>query len=194
MTGAEILALVQVVLLDLVLSGDNAVIVGTLAAGLALNLRKKAIVCGVLLAVVLRILMSLCAVWLMQIPAIMVIGGVLLLGVAWKMFKELQAGGGEEEHKEAPTAFWPAMIAIAAADVSMSLDNVLAVAGAAREHPVIMVIGLVLSVILMGVGANLVAKLIDRFKWIAWAGLVLILAVAVRMIVHGWPDIVALVM
>ena len=192
MTGAELFALLQVLLLDIVLSGDNAVIVGAIAAGLAANQRKQAIIFGVGLAVVARIAMALGAVWIMGIPAVVFVGGLLLLWVAFKMGRELMAEASEDEHAQ-PKSFAGAIFAIAVADISMSLDNVLAVAGASREHPYIMAFGLFLSVVLMGIGATVIAKLMDRFKWIGWVGLVLVLAVAVRMLWHGWPDVAALV-
>ncbi len=191
MISPEIWAFAQVILLDLVLSGDNAVIIGALAASLPAHQRKKAIVLGILLAAVLRIAMSAGVNYIIKIPFIMPIGGLLLLGVAYKVWKDMRDNGALDGSTEAHSHGKPAgtllgaLWAITLADVSMSLDNVLAVAGAAGEHLWVLVAGLALSVVLMGVGASLVAKLIDRYKWINWVGLILIIFVALKMIWEG---------
>lgn len=194
MFSHEILAFFQVILIDIVLSGDNAVIIGALAAGLVPELRNKAIFYGMLIAVILRVIFSLGVVWLLQIPFVMIIGGLLLFWVAFKMYRDLRDDGSinDSEETKHPKTMLSALVAIALADVSMSLDNVLGVAGAANGHMPALIVGLVLSVIIMGFAAKLVSSLIERHKWIAWVGLVMILFVAGRMIVHGAPEVLAL--
>jgi YjbE family integral membrane protein len=193
-TGA-LTALLEILFIDIVLAGDNAIVVGALAAGLPAEQRKKVIMIGVAAALVLRIAFALVVSQLLQIVGLVLAGGILLLWVAWKMYRELQhknesTGSGEvagDEHsglKPAKT-FSSAAWGVAVADVSMSLDNVLAVAGAAREHPYVLVFGLVLSVLLMGVAANFIARYIERYRWIAWGGLLVILWVAAKMIFEG---------
>ena len=183
----------QVVLIDLMLAADNAIVVGALAAGLPPASRRKVIAIGVIAALVLRIAFALLVTQLMQLVGLVFAGGLLLVWVGWKMWRELRAHGEPEdaEHmagKAAPKGFAQAAWAVAIADVSMSLDNVLAVAGAAREHPGILVIGLVLSVALMGVAANLLARVIERYRAIAYFGLIVILYVAGKMIYEGAID------
>ncbi|WHO38437.1 YjbE family putative metal transport protein [Sphingobium sp. AP49] len=183
----------QVVLIDIMLAADNAIVVGALAAGLPPASRRKVIAIGVIAALVLRIAFALLVTQLMQLVGLVFAGGLLLVWVAWKMWRELRAHGHPEnaEHmsgKAAPKGFAQAAWAVAIADVSMSLDNVLAVAGAARAHPGILVIGLVLSVALMGVAANLLARVIERYRAIAYFGLVVILYVAAKMIYEGAID------
>ena len=191
---------IQVLMIDLVLAGDNAIVVGALAAGLPADQRKKVILIGVIAALVLRIGFSLIVTQLMQIVGLILAGGLLLLWVAWKMWRELhhegQSAGSPEmvgdEHSGLRPAksFAGAVWAVALADVSMSLDNVLAVAGAARDHPGILIVGLILSVALMGLAANFIAKYIERYRWIAYVGLVVILYVAGKMIWDGLLDVV----
>ncbi|MEC3910005.1 YjbE family putative metal transport protein [Sphingobium sp. CR2-8] len=183
----------QVVLIDIMLAADNAIVVGALAAGLPPASRRKVIAIGVIAALVLRIAFALLVTQLMQLVGLVFAGGLLLVWVAWKMWRELRSGGEAEDAadvagKAAPRSFAQAAWAVAIADVSMSLDNVLAVAGAAREHPGILVIGLVLSVALMGVAANLLARVIERYRAIAYFGLVVILYVAGKMIYEGAID------
>ena len=188
-------ALVQILLIDIVLAGDNAIVVGALAAGLPDQQRKKVILIGVAAALVLRVAFALVVSQLPQIVGLVLAGGILLLWVAWKMYRELRhkdesAGSDEivgDEHSGVRPAksFASAAWGVAVADVSMSLDNVLAVAGAAREHPYVLVFGLVLSVLLMGVAANFIARYIERYRWIAWVGLLVILWVAAKMIYEG---------
>jgi YjbE family integral membrane protein len=198
---AAFAAFLQVLMIDLVLAGDNAIVVGALAAGLTPDQRRKVIMIGVLTALVLRIAFALVVTQLLQIIGLILVGGLLLLWVAWKMWRELrhegESGGSEEilgdEHSGLRPAksFGAAVWAVAVADVSMSLDNVLAVAGAARDHPGILIVGLVFAVILMGVAANLIARYIERYRWIGYVGLLVILYVAVKMIYDGWvhPDV-----
>ncbi|MGV3768563.1 MAG: YjbE family putative metal transport protein [Sphingobium phenoxybenzoativorans] len=187
----------QVLMIDILLAGDNAIVVGALAAGLPAEQRKRVIMIGIIAALVLRIGFALVVSQLMQIVGLILAGGLLLLWVSWKMWRELHpgAGGGsaEIEGDEASgvrpaKSFAAAAWAVAVADVSMSLDNVLAVAGAARDHPGILIIGLILSVALMGVAANIIAKYIERYRWIAYFGLIVIVYVAFKMIYDGFVD------
>jgi YjbE family integral membrane protein len=182
-------ALGQVVLIDLVLAGDNAIVVGALAAGLPAEQRRKVILIGIGAALVLRILFALIVTQLLQIVGLVFAGGLLLLWVAWKMYRELRHNppgpGPGVDLPRAAKSFAGAAWAVAIADVSMSLDNVLAVAGASREHPWILIFGLVLAVGLMGLAANFIAKYIERYRWIAWVGLAVILFVAYKMIYDG---------
>jgi YjbE family integral membrane protein len=194
-------AFLQVLMIDLVLAGDNAIVVGALAAGLTPDQRRKVIMIGVLAALVLRIIFALVVTQLLQIIGLILVGGLLLLWVAWKMWRELrhsgESPGSEESHGDEHSGLRPAksfgaaVWAVAVADVSMSLDNVLAVAGAARDHPGILIVGLVFAVILMGVAANIIAKYIERYRWIGYVGLLVIVYVAGKMIYDGWvhPDV-----
>jgi YjbE family integral membrane protein len=194
------IAFFKVVMIDLVLAGDNAIIIGLAAAGLPKEQRGKAILVGVLAATLLRIVFAFAAVWLLKIIGLVFVGGLLLLWVCWKMWRELRDGAHEENalDENAPASgptktLRQAATQIVLADVSMSLDNVLAVAGAAHEHPTVLAFGLLLSVALMGVAAALVARLLGRFRWLAYAGLALVLYVALNMIWHGahdmWPQL-----
>ncbi len=189
------LAFGQVLLIDIVLAGDNAIVIGALAAGLPADQRKKVILIGIIAALVLRIGFALVVTQLLQIVGLIFAGGLLLLWVAWKMYRELvhkPADPSTPEHEESGVrpakSFASAAWAVAIADVSMSLDNVLAGAGAARDHPGILIIGLIFAVALMGVAANLIAKYIERYRWIAWVGLLVILWVAGKMIYDGYID------
>jgi YjbE family integral membrane protein len=197
--AASLAALVEILLIDIVLAGDNAIVVGALAAGLPAEQRRKVIMLGVAAALVLRIAFALIVTQLLQVVGLILAGGFLLLWVAWKMWRELRhasesAGSAEivgDEHSGLRPAksFASAAWGVAIADVSMSLDNVLAVAGAARDHPWILVFGLILSVILMGVAANFIARYIERYRWIAYVGLAVIVWVAGKMIWDGWHDV-----
>jgi YjbE family integral membrane protein len=194
-TAGAVTAFFEILFIDIVLAGDNAIVVGALAAGLPPAQRKKVILIGVIAALVLRIIFALIVSQLLQIVGLVLAGGILLLWVAWRMYRELrhkdESGGSDEiagdEHSGLRPAksFASAAWGVALADVSMSLDNVLAVAGAAREHPYVLVFGLVLSVLLMGVAANFIARYIERYRWIAWGGLLVILWVALKMIYEG---------
>lgn len=198
---AAFAAFLQVLMIDVVLAGDNAIVVGALAAGLPADQRKKVIAIGVLAALVLRIAFALMVTWLLGIVGLVLAGGILLLWVAWRMYRDVkghsaaQSPGSPEiegdEHSgiAASKSFASAAWAVAVADVSMSLDNVLAVAGAAREHPGILIVGLIFAVALMGVAANIIAKYIERYRWIAWIGLTVIVYVAIKMIWEGWHDV-----
>ena len=189
---ATIAALLQVLMIDVVLAGDNAIVVGALAAGLPPTQRRRVILIGILAALVLRIAFALGVSWLLQLIGLIFAGGILLLWVAWKMWRELrrggEAGGSDASGVRPAKSFLAVALSVAVADVSMSLDNVLAVAGAARAHPGILVLGLLLSVALMGIAANLIAGYIERYRWIAYVGLLVILVVAVRMIHDGLTD------
>ncbi len=194
-TPQAIAAFFEIIMIDIVLAGDNAIVVGALAAGLPPQQRKRVIMIGVLAALVLRIAFALIVTQLLQVVGLVLAGGLLLLWVAWRMYRELrhkgESAGSEEivgdEHSgtRAAKGFAAAAWGVALADVSMSLDNVLAVAGAAKDHPWVLVFGLILSVILMGIAANVIARYIERYRWIAWVGLFVILWVAVKMIWEG---------
>lgn len=192
------LAFGQVLLIDLVLAGDNAIAVGALAAGLPADQRRKVIMIGIGAALVLRIVFALTVSFLLGVIGLILAGGVLLLWVAWRMWREIreipdnpgspEITGDEHSGIRPGKSFAAAAWAVAVADVSMSLDNVLAVAGAAREHPGILIVGLIIAVALMGLAANLIAKYIERYKWIAYIGLAVIVYVALKMIYDGILD------
>ncbi len=198
-------ALLQVLMIDLVLAGDNAVAVGLAAGGLPPELRRKAIFWGLVVAVVTRIGFALITTQLLGIVGLLLAGGVLLLWVCWKMWREMRdhAVAGEvaaeaaldddatTEPKVKPKTFRAALIQILIADVSMSLDNVLAVAGAAREHPTILVFGLILSIALMGVAAHAIARLLHKYRWIGYVGLFIVLYVALHMMYQGGQEVIA---
>lgn len=210
-SAASLTALLQVIAIDLVLAGDNAIVIGLAAAGLPAEQRKKAILIGVLAATVLRIGFASVTVRLLAIVGLLLAGGILLLWVCWKMYRELRTSHADElEATEALSnsdldndnavagkskrkTLGQAALQIVVADVSMSLDNVLAVAGAARDHFPVLVIGLVLSIALMGLAASFMAKLLHRHRWIAYIGLLIILYVAVDMVYRGamevWPHV-----
>jgi YjbE family integral membrane protein len=202
--GIDVLtALFQIVLIDLALAGDNTIVIGLAAAGLPQAQQSKAILIGIVAATILRILLAGLATQILQIVGLLLAGGILLLWVCWKMWRELRASSaGPIETKEAAGAsagtnaegkprktLVQASWQIIVADVSMSLDNVLAVAGAAREHPAVMIFGLGLSVAMMGVAASFIARLLQNHRWIAYIGLTVILYVAVEMMFRGTLDI-----
>lgn len=196
-------AFAQVIMIDLVLAGDNAVVIGLAAAGLPKAQRARAILVGILAATVLRILFAVFAVELLNIVGLLLAGGILLLWVSWKMWRELrgqQHGDAEATMAEADAetrttgkTFAQAAWQIVVADISMSLDNVLAVAGAARDHIEALVFGLALSILLMGLAAGLIARLLNKHRWIAYVGLAIIIFVACDMIYRGalevWPTL-----
>jgi YjbE family integral membrane protein len=202
LTPAGLLVLGQVILIDLTMAGDNVVIMGTLTSGLPARERRRVILLGVGIAVVFLIAFALVATQLLKIAGLLLAGGLLLLWVAFNMFRELRptkevtADDPETTAIEGPPpskTFLQAAIQITIADLSMSLDNVLAVAAAARNHPAVLFIGLVLSVTFTGLAASFVARLIHRFPLLAWAGLLMILFVAVRMVWEGWHDVAPLI-
>jgi YjbE family integral membrane protein len=196
----EISAFFQVLFIDIVLAGDNAVVVGMSAAGVPRDIRKKVILVGIGLAVALRIVFAVLATKLLGLVGLTLAGGILLLWVCWKMYREIVTSSEEEneaveiardsdsfvgEPHTPRKSFRQAVIQILVADVSMSLDNVLAVAGAAMDHPYVLIAGLLLSVAFMGAAASLIAGLLARHRWIAWIGLLIILYVAVEMVWSG---------
>ncbi len=203
LTSEAITAFFQVIMIDLVLAGDNAIVIGLAAAGLPQEQRTKAILIGIGAATALRIVFAGITTQLLRLVGLLLAGGLLLLWVCWKMWRELRASvEQEQEAAEALTGydinangtiaahiprktFVQAAGQIIVADVSMSLDNVLAVAGAAREHPVILIFGLALSIGLMGVAASFIARLLQNHRWIAYVGLAVILYVALEMIYRG---------
>jgi YjbE family integral membrane protein len=192
---AALTALVQVVLIDLTLAGDNAIIVGLVAAGLPPKQRRRAILIGIIIATGLRIFFAVIAVRLLAVIGLTLAGGLLLLWVAWKMFREVvtkrqvaaEGGHGTETHsaEALKLGYRKALFRIVLADVSMSLDNVLAVAGTARAHLGVLVIGLLLSVGLMGAASTAVARLLQRMPWLVWLGLAIVTYVALNMIWQG---------
>jgi YjbE family integral membrane protein len=211
-TMPGLLALLQVIGIDLVLAGDNAIVIGLAAAGLPKDQRNKAILVGIIAATIMRIGFALVTTQLLAIKGLMLVGGLLLLWVCWKMWKELRDGHQTEDrameslqdediNKDGTVAgggkrktFAAAAWQIVIADVSMSLDNVLAVAGAAHDHPTVLVIGLVLSIALMGLAATFVAKLLTKHAWIAYVGLAIIVYVAAKMIYEGGHEILPMLM
>ena len=199
-------ALFQVIAIDLVLAGDNAIVIGMAAAGLPKELRARAILVGIAAATVLRIVFALAATWLLALTGLLLAGGLLLLWVCWKMWTELrrdharenaadEALSGQDLNNDGEVgggpvkSFRQAAIQIVVADISMSLDNVLAVAGAAKDHPMVLVFGLGLSIALMGLAASFVARLLNKHRWIAYIGLLIIMYVAGHMIWQGFHEL-----
>jgi len=205
-TASAMSALFQVIMIDLVLAGDNAIIIGLAAAGLPREQRAKVIFIGIAAATLLRIVLALVTTQLLGVVGLLLAGGLLLLWVAWKMWRELQSNSlaqeamaanaleGEPSNGHAPRktlrqAVWQIIVA----DFSMSLDNVLAVGGAAREHPWVLVFGLALSIALMALAASWIARLLQRYHWVAYVGLAIIVYVAAEMIWRGWHQVAPLV-
>jgi YjbE family integral membrane protein len=190
-----LVALLSIIVIDVVLAGDNAVVVGMAAAGLPRAEQHRVIALGIAMATVLRICFALVTIQLLAIIGLTLAGGVLLLWVAWKMYRELKKSRRRESEVLSGHAagsskkFSQALLQVVLADVSMSLDNVLAVAGTARDHVWVLVLGLVLSVALMGVASTIVARLLDRRPWIAWIGLTIVFIVALRMIYDGSTEV-----
>ncbi len=188
----DLQAFVSVIIIDLVMSGDNAIIIGLAAAGLPPRLKRRAIFYGIVGATVLRILFASITYQLLSVIGLLLAGGILLLWVAYKMWREIRLGLTESPEMEAVVqgkTLRSAIISIVIADVSMSLDNVLAVAGAAHDHPGMLVFGLVLSIALMACAANLVANLLERYSWLAYAGLAVVAFVALDMIWRGGHEV-----
>ena len=181
----QLLALAQVILIDVTLAADNAIVVGLAVAGLPDRQKRPAIILGILGATAIRIALGAIALQLLAIIGLMLAGGLLLLWVCWKMFRELHRSRGRRSHTSSGKTLGQAMFQIILADISMSIDNVLAVAGAAHGTTWVLAAGLMLSVVLMGVAANLLAKMLERFRWIAWIGLLIVLYVALKMIWDG---------
>ena len=196
MNPDQLWPLIQVILVDLMLAADNAIVIGLAAARVPAAIRPRVIVLGIAAAAVLRICFALVTVQLLQIVGLVLAGGLLLLWVCWKLWRELRTGNNKETADDQPSApvksLRQAIFQIIVADVSMSLDNVLAVAGIARHEPLILVFGLALSVALMAFGATLIARLLERYAWIAYIGLAVILQVALVMIWEGSREIIVL--
>lgn len=210
-TSAGLIALLQVIGIDLVLAGDNAIVIGLAAAGLPKEQRARAILIGIGAATIMRIGFALVTTQLLAIAGLLLAGGVLLLWVCWKMWRELREGHGDDNMAEealtgtdlnadgtvaggAPKkTLAQAALQIVIADVSMSLDNVLAVAGAAHGHPTVLIVGLVLSIALMGLAASFIARLLNKYPWIAYIGLAIIVYVALKMIWEGWHEVAPIV-
>jgi len=205
-TSDGLVALLQVIMIDLVLAGDNAIVIGLAAAGLPADQRRKVIIVGIGAATVMRICFALITTQLLQIVGLLLVGGLLLFYVCWKMFGELRHGhaeavaaGGDGDFVVNPDGtiagippqktFSQAVWQIIIADVSMSLDNVLAVAGAAREHPTILIIGLAIAIAMMGFAATFIARLLNKHRWIAWLGLAVIVYVASDMTYRGFMEV-----
>ena len=189
-TSSGLIALGQVLMIDIMLAGDNAVVIGLAAAKVPVHLRKKVILWGLIAAVVLRVGLALAAVSLLQVIGLTLAGGILLLWVSWRFWRDISAGHKTQHAPvDATTSLRRAIIQIVIADISMSLDNVLAVAGAARDHLDVLVVGLLLSVGLMGAAANVIARLLERYRWIAYIGLAIVVYVALSMIWHGSEDV-----
>ena len=194
--STQLVALLQIIVIDVVLAGDNAIVVGLAASRVHPDIRAKVIFWGIAAAVVLRILFAAVTTQLLAIVGLTFAGGILLLWVCWKMYREIRSGALEESKPHAvgaavtpdvarPMSFWGAVIQILIADVSMSLDNVLAVAGAAKGHMWVLVVGLLLSIVLMAIAATFIARLLGRYHWITWIDLSIILFVSVDMIWRG---------
>jgi YjbE family integral membrane protein len=210
LTPDALTALAQVIMIDLVLAGDNAIVIGLAAAGLPKDQRNKAILIGIIAATVLRIIFAGVTTQLLAIVGLLLAGGVLLLWVCWKMWRELRDSDGHDVEeiianadlnqdgeiaKTAPRkSFAQAAWQILVADITMSLDNVLAVAGAAREHPWVLVFGLALSIALMGIAATFIARLLQKHRWIAYVGLAVILYVALEMVYRGGLEVLPYIM
>ncbi len=206
-TAAGMTALLTVIAIDLVLAGDNAIVIGLAAAGLPKDQRNRAILVGIAAATVLRIGFALITTFLLGIVGLLLAGGILLLWVCWKMWRELRTSHADSQAAQealdnadhnadgvvaggAPRkTFAQAAWQIVIADISMSLDNVLAVAGAAKDHPTVLIIGLALSIAMMGLAATFIARLLNRFPWIAYLGLAIIVYVALNMMYHGWIEV-----
>lgn len=207
-TYQGLMALLQVIGIDLVLAGDNAIVIGLAAAGLPKDQRAKAILVGIGAATIMRIGFALVTTQLLSVVGLLLAGGILLLWVCWKMWQELRAGAHEHDIEamealsnedldadgavadDAPRkTFAQAAWQIVIADVSMSLDNVLAVAGAAKDHPTVLIIGLALSIAMMGLAASFIAKLLNKHRWIAFVGLAIIVYVALKMMWEGWHEV-----
>ncbi|HKF71871.1 MAG TPA: TerC family protein [Stellaceae bacterium] len=190
---AELWALASVMMIDLVLAGDNALVVGMAASGLGVEQRRRAIVWGIVIATVLRVAFAGAALHLLEIIGLTLAGGILLLWVAWKLFREIHALHRSRASEASPDfankTLFQACLQIALADISMSLDNVLAVAGAARGSFAILAAGLVVSVALMGVASEYIARLLARYPWISWLGLAVVTFVALRMIYDGSMEV-----
>ena len=180
----QLIIFIEIVLIDLVLAGDNAIIIGMVASQFDEKLRKKIIFWGIGGAIVLRIIFTIIAAYILQINGLKIIGGLLLFYIAYKLYKDVIKNEGTEKQKIRTdnSTFFKAIMTVIIADISMSLDNVLGVAGAAKQHYVLLVFGLILSILLMATVANIISKWIKKYKWIGWLGLLAILVVALELI------------
>jgi len=192
----ELYALFNIILIDLVLAGDNAIVIGMAASRVDPEIRKKVIAFGIGGAVVIRVILALLATWILAITGLLLAGGLLLLWVCWKMYREIRQSVPTPVSQEYSTklesphsGFLNAVITIVIADLSMSLDNVLAVAGAAKGNAGLLIVGLAISILAMAVASNYIAKLLTRFPWIMWLGLLIILTVALEMIYEGGAEV-----
>jgi len=195
----------SIVLADIVLSGDNALIISMAAASLSPELRRKAILYGLIVAAVLRIVFAVFATYLLAVPGLLFAGGLLLIWVCWRLYREIQDSTARQAAVAMPQAetggyngpprrtMTQALISITVADVSMSIDNVLAVAAIARDNTALLVFGLVLAIVLMGLCAAIMVKLLARYPWISWAGLFVLIYVSALMLYEGWPGALALI-
>jgi YjbE family integral membrane protein len=199
----DLIALGQIIVIDVVLAGDNAIVVGLAASRVAPELRAKVIFWGIAGAVVLRIAFAAVTMQLLAIVGLTLAGGILLMWVCWKMYREIMhssphpspvgaAVAGSDAHPDHHLGFWSAIVQIIVADVSMSLDNVLAVAGAAKGNTWVLVVGLAIAIVLMAVAATFIARLLARYPWITWIGLLIILYVAIDMMWRGSLEVVCL--
>ena len=180
----QVIIFFQIVFIDLVLAGDNAIVIGMVASQFDHDLRKKIIFWGIGAAIILRIIFTIITAYLLQINGLKLIGGLLLIYIAYKLYKDVIKNEGTEEQKIRTdnSTFFKAIMTVIIADISMSLDNVLGVAGAAKQHYVLLVFGLILSILLMATVANIISKWIKKYKWIGWLGLLAILVVALELI------------
>jgi len=180
----QIIIFFQIIFIDLVLAGDNAIIIGMVASQFDPNLRKKIIFWGIGAAIILRIIFTLIAAYLLQINGLKFIGGLLLIYIAYRLYKDVikNESSDQKKIKADKSSFFKAIITVIVADISMSLDNVLGVAGAAKDHYILLVFGLILSIFLMATVANIISKWIKKYKWIGWLGLLAIMVVAVELI------------
>ena len=192
----------QIIFADIILSGDNALIIGMAASGLPPELRKKAIFWGMAMAAGLRLLFAVIASFLISVPGILFVGGLLLSWVCWRFFEEIrkksvdknfELDGAEGSDDEATNSLWRALVTITIADVSMSIDNVFAVAAIARENTLLLVFGLVLAIIFMAFFATVIMKILARFPWLCWAGLLFLIYLSLALLVDGWPSFVQLI-
>jgi YjbE family integral membrane protein len=196
-SASELAALWQVLIIDLVLAGDNAIVVGLAAASVPAHMRMRVVAIGIGLAVVMRIGFAVATVQLLEVPGVKLAGGLLLVWVCWRFFQDLRrpvhglerlAEASGTDHPEPDKSLWRAATQIVMADLSMSLDNVLAVASASGGHEWVLIVGLVLSIVLMAVAATLIARLLEKQRWIAWVGLAVIVYVAIKMVWEGLAD------
>lgn len=198
LTGAGLTALLEIIIINIVLSGDNAIVIGLAAAGLPVEQRQRAILIGIIAATGMRIVFALIATQLLEVQGLVLAGGLLLLWVCWKMYTELRSHQADADaHSGGTGSMVPektlrtAVMQIVVADVSMSIDNVLAIAGIARDHIGLMVVGLIISIVLMAVASSFIAKMIERYRWIGYVGLAILIYVALKMVYEGGHELMA---